>query len=247
MLRSMWIVMAVVVLGLAGVATAQATRPADATTRPAGALSVATMPATSQATTAPAAPVVAKTPQEALKKLVTALEQGDGPTIQGLLVMQNDQERRLADAMVEWSQAVARLKQAALKAWGPEGARPLIGDNDPSKALALIDAAEVQTQQTIAIISMAGRPAAFLQQVGGNWRVPLSAVTQDITPENIELRTQEIGHQAKLYNDTAGEIAAGKFKDAMGAAEGLRTRINSLTSQPSTTQATTQGATQPAP
>lgn len=192
-------------------------------------------PATAPAATAPASP------KEVLQQLNVAMQTGDAESIRALLWAQNDEEQQLIEAVIDLSQAIVKLRQAATQAFGQDGARPLVGQPDVEQSNAAIAAATQEVGADIATVDLGVGRQVFLIKQEGHWRVPIAMVTEGLTEVNVAQRTQEIRLRAQLFRETADEIADGRHKDAEAAAEALRTRVM----RPAVTQpadATTQPA-----
>jgi hypothetical protein len=179
--------------------------------------------------TAPAAPAPAATapasPKAALQQLNIAMQSGDAQAIRALLWARTEEEQQLAEAVIDLSEAVVKLRQAATDAYGQEGARPLVGRADLDKASATIAAAQEEIMGDMAMVDMGVGQQVFLVLEDGRWMVPIAAVTEGLTEANMVQRTQEIRLRARLFRETAAEIAEGRHKDAEAAAEALRTRV----------------------
>ena len=73
-------------------------------------------------------PAEQEAPKAALRALAVAMEGGDAEGIRGNLSFKGEQETRMVEAIVEYATALASLRQVALKTYGPEGAKAIIGD-----------------------------------------------------------------------------------------------------------------------
>ena len=196
----------------------------------------ATAPApTTRPATGPSLPttrpviVEATTPKECLRLLNLALRDGDADAVRALFDGGNAQGNRLVSAMADYAAALANLHRSAVQAFGPEGANQVTGDMAAQSAdgLAALEKAEAQTDGDIALVKYTGAtdPPVRLIKVDGKWRLPLSQLLYGADSAAQEKRRMELADQTRLANDTAAEIAAGKFHDANKAAEVWRSRL----------------------
>src|SRR5687767_15714353 len=85
-------------------------------------------------------------------------------------------ETRMVGSMADMARAMAQLQKAAVKAFGDEGAKEIVGDTQATDAdgRARIDAADVRvTGDTATVIVPEGEDApVVLKRVGGHWKVP---------------------------------------------------------------------------
>lgn len=59
----------------------------------------------------------------------------------------------------------------------------------------------------------------ILKRVEGRWRVPMSELSKDATPEGIEQRLADLDVQTRVISDLAKEVAKGRYRSADEAAE----------------------------
>src|SRR5262245_419159 len=71
------------------------------------------------------APVDQTTPKGALKLFSKALDAGDRKSILQLLAADSDQDRKVATATADLAEAMAELRAATIKSFGPEKSRAL--------------------------------------------------------------------------------------------------------------------------
>src|SRR4051812_38007824 len=116
-----------VTVSVATAAAGQTTRP---TTR------VAAAPATQPATT----------PKEALRQLNAAMRDGDRERIRALMDARTPFEASMVDAMASMAEALAGLQRSSTKAFGPDGAKDVTGDDGSrwAEGLARIESADVK-------------------------------------------------------------------------------------------------------
>jgi len=207
-----------------------------AMSRALSATSVATAP-TSAPTTEPG-----DSPRQAYERLVVAMQQGDGQTIRQLIDAPGD-ERQLVDALVEYAEALARLRQAAVLTYGSAQARGLTGDPaDQEKRLEAIRQSQQQIEGDHATlkVNLPDTPLIRLQRVDGRWRVPLRAMLADMDPTQITRQMEETTIQVLAFDETTADILAGKYHTADEAAQSLRSRLIRPATVP-TTAATRPG------
>ena len=180
------------------------------------------------------------TPKGALKALAQALDVGDRKAVLDLLSAQSPIEQKIAAATADLAAAAAGLRQASAKAFGEEAARPLgVELGATPEALERIDAAKVQldgdARATVRTDNAEG-PPMVLARVGGVWRVPVSELSKDVEPADVERNVAAMADQARLMRQLAAEVAAGKYKTAAEARQALDRRIlqSALPTQPST-------------
>jgi len=197
-----------------------------------------TLPATGPATEP------ADTPRAAYERLVVAMQQGDGATIRQLIVAQGEDERRLVDALADYAQAIARLRQAAVETYGAASARVLTGDPaDQEKRLAAIRQAQQLIENDHATLNLhrPDTPLILLRQIDGQWRVPLRAMLPNLEPAQIVQQVEETALQVHAFDETTADVLAGKYHTADEAAQVLRTRLIRPANEPTTAAATRPG------
>jgi hypothetical protein len=181
---------------------------------------------TSGPTTSPA--VDASTPKGALKALAAALDAGDRSAVLALLSATTPAEQKVADATAGLAEASALLRKAATKTFGEEAARPLgVQSGATPEAIARIDSAKVQFAGDRATVRPAQTegPPMVLMRIGNAWKVPVSELSKDVEPADVDRNVAALLDQAKLMRELSEEIAAGKYKTASDARQVLDRRI----------------------
>ena len=190
-------------------ASAQAQRAAPEPKK--AAVATTTPPAASDAD----AEADASTPKGALKRLATALRDGDAEAIRQVMYAADPAEVRMVAAMAEMARAMALLQRAAVKAFGEEGAKEVIGDTQTTDAQgrARIDSADVRVQgETATVILPEGEDAPVtLRRVDGRWKVPMSELSKDADRSLLDERLAELAEQAKVVQQIAKDIEGGQF------------------------------------
>lgn len=205
-----------------------------------------TLPATepaSQPATQPATQS-ADSPRVAYERLVVAMQQGDGQTIRQLIQTKGDDEQRLIDALIDYSQAVVRLRQSAVETYGAASSRGLTGDPaDHEKRLTAIRQSQQQIDGDRATLTVNSpdTPVILLRRVEGQWRVPLREMLPNLEPAQVAQQVEETTLQVRAFDETTADILAGKYHTADEAAQVLRGRLIRPTTEPAApTTATTQ-------
>jgi hypothetical protein len=68
-------------------------------------------------------------------------------------------------------------------------------------------------------------PAMLLKRVDGRWRVPMSELSKDATPEGIEQRLADLAVQTRVISELAKDVAKGKYRTADEAAEAWHAKM----------------------
>ena len=168
------------------------------------------------------------TPKGALKLLAVALREGDPDRIRQVMYAANPTEARMVAAMADMAKAMASLQKAAVKAFGKDAAREVVGDTDAtdSESKARIDAAEVKIQGDTATVTMEDGEEApvVLKRVDGRWRLPMAELSRGADLTALEERLAGLAQQAKLVRELADEVAAKKYASPAQAHEAWQSR-----------------------
>jgi hypothetical protein len=209
-------------------------------------------PADRKPTAAPTTPTAAEphdltTPKGALKVLASALRDGDAGRIREVMYATTPAESRMVAAMADMAAAMAQLQKAAVKAFGEEGAKEIVGDTQATDAQgrARIDAAEVRLAgDTATVIVPEGEDApVVLKRVNGQWKVPMSELSKNADPSALEERLTELGEQRKLVAQLTDEIGQGQFKNPAQAKDAWQSRaMQAVTRRPPPRKAQPEGA-----
>jgi hypothetical protein len=187
-------------------------------------------------TTLPADPA---TPRGALRNLNQAVRSGDVAAIRQLFLVTSPAESRMVEADASMAAALARLRVAALRAYGPQGADVVTGDSDAGAAdsAARIDTADVTVTGDVAtVVYRDEKDSPFvLKKSGGQWKVPVSQLGKPLDAATLDERLADLAVQQKVVEQLTREIEQRKFAAAEEAREAWRTRIlQAATSQPAT-------------
>lgn len=179
--------------------------------------------------------------RDALKALAKSLQTGEPDGIKQVVYAANPTERKMVDAMAAMAVQIAGLYKVSAKAFGEDEARRLTGD--VAAELTRIDDAEVSIDGDTATVryrepdagaaapvegeaAAADAPAAMvLKRVDGRWRVLMSELSKDATPEGIEQRLADLDAQTRVIEGLAKEVAQGKYRDAEQAVEAWHAKM----------------------
>jgi hypothetical protein len=168
-------------------------------------------------------------PRGALRALSSAMQEGDTDAIREVFLAANPAEERIIEADAQMAGALARLRSTAIKAFGAEQARFLIGDAAAGSAqsLASIDAADISVKGDTATVKYGDQkgPPFILKHVNGQWRVPASNLGKPLDARALEQRLSDLEVQRKVVDEMASLIRAGKFATAEQAREAWQARI----------------------
>ena len=198
-------------------------------------------------TTAPAsAPVVAvdlNSPRGTLKVLLAAIQTGDPEGIKKVIHATNPTETKMVDAMAHRVSAENNFRQAAIKAFGADAAKQLVGDPESNEAnMAQIDAANETVQGDSAVVDTGRTEPTKLTKVDGQWRLPASELAKDLDPAKIQQSIDDNNVAASLIDQFATEVGSGKYKTAAEAGESIQLQMRAAVVQRSNTGAGGGGA-----
>lgn len=167
-------------------------------------------------------------PKGALKLLAAALRDGDAEGIRQVMYAANPSEAKMISAMADMAKSMAALQKSAIKAYGREGAKEVVGDTDAtdSESKARIDSAEVKLNGDTATVSIEDGDEApvVLKRVDGRWRMPMSELSRGADPAALEERLAGLAEQSRLVRELAEEVATGKYASPAQAHEAYRSR-----------------------
>lgn len=179
------------------------------------------------------------TPRDAIRALNLAMRVGDVDAMKRLFLAATPAEARMIDADAEMAAALARLRAAAVKAYGPQGADTVTGETEAGavESTARIDSAEVTVTGEVATITYRDQKNSpfVLKKVDGRWRIPVSQLGKPLEPAALDQRLADLAIQRHVVDEVAEQIAQKKFAGPEQAREAWRTRIlQAATSQPAT-------------
>ncbi len=171
----------------------------------------------------------ASAPRDALKLLNLALRDGDSQTVKQLFQTRTPEEANLVSAMADYAAALAALHHQAAKTFGDEGANLVTGDTDAESAegLEAIEQSDITITGDTALVTYKSSEDApiKLTKIKGQWKLPLSQLTAGAELGAEQHRLEELASQAHLAQQTAEEIAQGKYKAVDDAAHAWRSRL----------------------
>ena len=196
---------------------------------------------------ASAEPGDTSTPKGSLKLLAAALRAGDAARIKRVMHAANPSEVRMVAAMADMAGAMAQLQRSAVKSFGAEGAKQLVGDTHATDAegLARIEAADVKIASDTATVTLAeGQEAPVtLKRVEGEWKIPVAELARGANQAALDEQLSELAIQTKLVRELAGEVEAGKFATPSQAHEAWQSRaMQASTRRPTPPVRTKEGA-----
>jgi hypothetical protein len=170
----------------------------------------------------------AETPKGVLKLLAAGLRDGDTDRIRQVMYASNASETRMVAAMADMAKAMAALQRSAVKAFGREGAKEVVGDTDATDtdSKARIDSAEVKVNGDTATVTMEDGEEApvVLKRVDGRWRLPMAELSRGADLAALEERLAGLAEQSKLVRELADEVGAGKYASPAQAHEAWQSR-----------------------
>jgi hypothetical protein len=194
-------------------------------------------PATAeQAPTSPPAPastqvvpINTNSPRGALKTLLTAIQSGDPEGIKKVIHTNTPLEAKMVEALGHRAVAENKFREAAIKAFGADEAKQLVGDAEASNAVNMsqLDQAAETIEGDKATVSSgagAGEPV-MLTKVGDQWRIPASEFSKDSDPVRIQQNIEDMDFAAGLIEQFASDVASGKFKNAEEAGESIQLQM----------------------
>jgi len=195
-----------------------------------------------------AAPGDQSSPKAALKSFARSLEAGDKQAIMRLLVTDSPQDKKLADAASDLAEATAHLRDAAVKTFGDKQSEAL--GNQPGgadEAVKRIDQSEEKIDGDKATVKPKENEGPPLNMVrrDGKWMLPMSELSKDVEPADLEKNLSDMSRQIKLLRELTDEVSAGKYKTAIDARQALDKRIMQA-SMPQITTAPSAATTAPA-
>lgn len=186
-------------------------------------------------------------PKATLKQLAAALRDGDADRIRQVMHATTTAESRMVSAMADMARAMAAMQKSAVKAFGKEAAKEVVGDTDATDAEsnARIDAADVKVQGDTATVSMEDGDEApvVLKRVDGRWKLPMSELSRGADAAALDERLTALAEQSRLVRTLAAEIESGKYATPAQAHEAWQSRaMQASTRRPTPPVRTKEGA-----
>jgi hypothetical protein len=212
----------------------------------------AVSPSTGPASAAAVVPVNTATPRGALKTLLTAIQSGDPQGITKVIHTATPIEDKMVDALAHRAQSENNFRAAAIKAFGADAAKQLVGDADASNAVNMsqLDAAAETIEGDSAIVNSnnGGGEPVKLAKINGQWQIPASEFSKASDPTKIQQNIDDMNFAAGLIDQFAGEVGSGKYKTAQEAGESIQLQMRAAMEKYAMQRATGGGATTtPAP
>ena len=168
------------------------------------------------------------TPKGVLKRLAAALRDGDAERIRAVMYAANASEAKMVAAMADMAGAMAALQKAAVKQFGREAAKEVVGDTEATDAQSQsrIDAADVRIQGDTATVTMDDGEDApvVLKRVAGHWKLPMSELAKGADQAALDERLAGLADQSRLVRELAEEIRDGKYSTPVQAHEAWQSR-----------------------
>ena len=180
-------------------------------------------------TSAPVVPVNTATPRGALKMLLTAIQTGDPEGIKKVIHTTTPVEEKMVEALSHRAVAENSFRQAAVKAFGADAAKQLVGDAEASNAVNMsqLDSAAETIEGDSAIVNSnngGGEPVKLLKN-NGQWQIPASEFSKATDPTKIQQNIDDMNFAANLIDQFAGEVNSGKYKTATEAGESIQLQM----------------------
>jgi hypothetical protein len=187
------------------------------------------MGATSAPASAPVVPINTSTPRGALKTLLTAIQTGDPQGIKKVIHTSTPVEEKMVDALAHRALAENNFRQAAVKAFGADAAKQLVGDAEASNVVNMsqLDAAAETVDGDSAIVNSnsAGGEPVKLSKINGQWQIPASEFSKATDPTKIQQNIEDMNFAANLIDQFAGDVSGGKYKTATEAGESIQLQM----------------------
>jgi hypothetical protein len=198
-------------------------------------------------TTAPAVPIDLSTPKAAAKTLFRGISAGDREAVRAVFFAADPAQEKLATATVDLIVNGKRLGDAARERFGAAGDPIGRGMLDPQD-LERLDAAQIKETPggDSATMEVPGqsRPMSFRKQ-DGKWRLVVTDFG-GASPDNITKQTSLVRMMANAMDESARDVAAGKYQTPEAAIAAIQKRLHEVMlnfNRPATTRAT--ATTQP--
>lgn len=181
-------------------------------------------------------------PQAALKSLNRAVETQDGDAVLKVFYTANDEERGLAQAFSDLILAARKLSDAEKSNYGVAGDVPANGVMSVDE-LSHLDRAEVKISGDTATLLPVGRLRVIqFHLTQDRWQLVIRDFAN--AEENLPRQVTILKKVTQVFENVAGEIAAGKFTTSQEAEAAIQTRLATVMIK-AATQATGKPTTKP--
>jgi hypothetical protein len=187
-------------------------------------------------------------PRAAYLQFLEAVDRGDGPVVRASLYAANGSEQEVVDAMANWVQSYGRLRQALMRAFGPDARSVLADPTRSHQAIAQAQNATEQIGSQRATVQVPdGGPTITLCRVDGSWKIPLADVVREhqYGPQEIAQSVAEYTREAHTMDEIRDQISAERYHTAEEAMQALRTRLIRPATEPTFESPATQDSSAP--
>jgi hypothetical protein len=190
-------------------------------------------------TTRPATmPFDQSTPRSAVKKLASAVEQGDPAAVREVLLAETPLQERFVELMASLSSVTADLRAAGEDMFGREAGGAIVGHPDAfPEILKRVDESLERLHDDWAIVTTGEGDEIQLVLRDGTWRVPVDQLVGNVTDDVLEAYLEEGEEQVAILRELAREVAQGRFRSSQEAEQVLHARMMRGATQPSTNPA----------
>jgi len=181
-------------------------------------------------------------PKATAKSFYDAIAAADSAAMKDCMLSEGGDQEKLASAFIDVILAGKKLGDAAKEKFGTGGEKIAAGTISKEE-IANIDKAEQKENGDDATVQLdkKGRPLKFHKTAAG-WKLLLSDYA-DARAENMDQQLQLLANLSKSMNDTADDIAAGRYPTSADAEAALQQRFSEALSRnfkPPTSQPTTK-------
>lgn len=189
------------------------------------------------AQTKPTTEPAVSTPKATLVALARAMEKGDVVALRTLIAAENDNEKKLLEGMLALAAAQREARDAAIAKFGKDTAE-LTSAPKSAETIAAIEIGEESFSGSEATIRVPGGDLPMIvKKIDGQWKVPMSYVARGSIAES-ERRLVDVKRMTEIFREGAADITAGKYRNAVNAADALRMKLRTAATQPATAPAT---------
>ncbi len=175
------------------------------------------------------------TPRGTLKVMARAIAGGDAETIRSCLYAASLVERRMRDAMADFSAGIAKLRAQLEQHFGKAEATRLTGDlrGVLEENTRRIDAATEKSDGENVVVNLVdpNQPAPAtvrLKKVGDSWQIVMEDKGQPVEETMMASKADELAARASALTSTADEIEQGKIKSVDEAMTRVQAKMMSL-------------------
>ncbi len=178
-----------------------------------------------------ASPVLAtvdlSSPKSTAKSFYEALNNADGAAMRDCLVIDGDDQQKLAGAFIDVILAGKKLGDAAKAKFGPSGDKIAAGAISREDASAIDQAAQTDAgDDSTLTISKESKPLK-LHKTPAGWKLVLLDYA-GAKPENLADQIKLLTNLSAAMNDTAGDISEGRFPTTADAEAAIQQRFSEV-------------------